>query len=71
LKKDDSPLQYDSVPCPVVGAESHCMEYAAQKTIFITSTISLGSEVSSIDDTDKCPNCGSVTLLDARFPNQG
>ena len=42
-----------------------------QNTIFMTNTINLGSEVSSMDDTLTCPNCELVTLLDARFPNHG
>jgi hypothetical protein len=47
-------------------------QYAShQNTIFMTNTINLGSEVSSMDDTLTCPNCELVTLFDARFPNHG
>src|SRR5262249_5072742 len=42
-----------------------------QNTIFITSTIRRGSETSSTEEAANCAKLGSVTLLDARFPNQG
>ena len=42
-----------------------------QKMIFITRTISLGSEVSSMDAAANLANLTLVTSLEARFPNQG
>src|SRR5437588_2321160 len=50
---------------------SFVLDLANQNTIFITNTISLDSDVSSMEDTANFPNCESVTLLEARFPNQG
>src|SRR5947209_15570563 len=59
-----------TIPISVLLINSLCSANI-QNTIFITNTISLGSEVSSIDDTLTWPKLAFVTLLDARFPNHG